>query len=88
MLLIQLLYDHNVSHTGKELESVTTPGTMFPTSCCFGGRDYTDLYITSSRRFSHETHDRPHEPTAGSLFRVRGQGVKGVPAHMFGVSQQ
>jgi sugar lactone lactonase YvrE len=46
-----------------------------PTSCCFGGRDLRDLYITTARE--NLTPDRrAHEPLAGGLFRCR-PGIAG-----------
>ena len=51
-----------------------------PTSCCFGGPDLEDLFITSASNLP--AHQRRREPQAGGVFRVR-PGVKGVPASDF-----
>ena len=49
------------------------------TSCCFGGPDLTDLYVTTA---SPDEPD-PAQPHAGGLFRLR-PGVRGLPTHPFG----
>lgn len=71
-------YDTN---TGEELQSVEFPATRI-TSCCFGGPDLDELYVTTS------IHEAPEEeikeyPLAGTLFRVKGLGVKGYPANVY-----
>jgi sugar lactone lactonase YvrE len=48
-------------------------------SCCFGGSDLRDLYITTA--WEHLAAER-REPHAGSLFRAR-PGVAGQPAHAY-----
>lgn len=59
------------------------------TSIMFGGPDLTDIYVTSMARVSHPaTHDGFEKQTkpqfaAGSLFRIRGLGIKGVPEPRF-----
>lgn len=51
------------------------------TSCCFGGEDLTDLYITSSRNgLTEEQHQQ--QPLAGSIFRIK-VGIKGVPTYAY-----
>jgi len=49
------------------------------TSCCFGGPDLRDLFITTA--WEHLPPER-REPHAGSLFWCR-PGVAGVPAHAY-----
>ncbi|WP_299692208.1 SMP-30/gluconolactonase/LRE family protein [uncultured Tateyamaria sp.] len=59
------------------------------TSVMFGGPDLTDIYVTSMARVSHPAaHDgfaKQSKPQfgAGSLFRIRGLGIKGVPEPRF-----
>jgi sugar lactone lactonase YvrE len=60
------------------------------TSVIFGGPNLDDIYVTSMARVKHPAvHDhfaveaRP-QFTAGSLFRIRGLGIKGVPEPRFG----
>ena len=50
------------------------------TSCCFGGRNFDELYVTSSQYKVRE--DEP-KVSAGSVFRVKGLGVKGLPANIY-----
>ena len=50
------------------------------TSCCFGGPDLEDLYITSAAMKLSD--DAPTPPTAGALFRCK-PGVRGTPTVEF-----
>ena len=60
------------------------------TSLCFGGERLDEIYVTSMARVSHPaTHDhfaRQVRPQfgAGSLFRIRGLGIRGLPEPRFG----
>lgn len=60
------------------------------TSVMFGGAKLDELYVTSMARVKHPaTHDRFAKHTrpqylAGSLFRVKGLGVRGLPETRFG----
>ena len=60
------------------------------TSVMFGGAHLDEIYVTSMARVSHPaTHDhfaREARPQfgAGSLFRIRGLGIRGVPEPRFG----
>lgn len=66
--------------TGECLERIELPVSRI-TSCCFGGEDMDELYITSARvGLSEEQLLR--EPLAGSLF-VYKAGVKGLLANEF-----
>lgn len=59
------------------------------TSVMFGGADLKDIYVTSMARVSHPAaHDGFEKQTrpqfaAGSLFRIRGLGIQGVPEPRF-----
>ncbi len=59
------------------------------TSVMFGGEHLDDIYVTSMGRVTHPaTHDhfvREARPQfgAGSLFRIRGLGIRGVPEPRF-----
>ncbi|PRX62911.1 sugar lactone lactonase YvrE [Cohnella sp. SGD-V74] len=68
--------------TGECLERVELPVSRV-TSCCFGGDDLDELYITSASVGLSEEQLR-REPLAGSLF-VYKPGVKGLPAAEFKV---
>jgi sugar lactone lactonase YvrE len=51
------------------------------TSCAFGGKDLSELFITSA---THEIpeHEISRQPSAGALFRCR-PGTTGMPAYVF-----
>lgn len=67
--------------TGVRLQTVSLPATR-TTSCCFGGPDYSDLYVTSAR-YGLDQSESSQQPMAGNIFRVRGLGVKGRPSQSF-----
>jgi sugar lactone lactonase YvrE len=52
-----------------------------PTSCAFGGRDLSDLYITTAAT-TLSPEERARQPRAGGVFRCR-PGVLGRPANRF-----
>ena len=54
-----------------------------PTMCNFGGDDLDVLYVTSGTVFLDAT-QRAQQPLAGSLFAIRGLGVRGVAEPLFG----
>ncbi|XP_061175705.1 regucalcin-like [Saccostrea echinata] len=67
--------------TGCEMQIVNIP-SAFITSCCFGGTNFDDLYVTCS------IYDAPKEelqkyPLSGSVFRVTGLGFKGLKANVY-----
>ena len=51
------------------------------TSCCFGGENFSDLYVTCAAAFSEN--EWKEYPLSGSLFKVSGLGVKGMAANKF-----
>ncbi len=51
------------------------------TSCCFGGDDLRDLYVTT-RREGLSAGELAEQPLAGALLRVDA-GVAGLPTHAF-----
>jgi sugar lactone lactonase YvrE len=67
--------------TGKKLGSIPLPVARV-TSCCFGGDDLGDLYITTARTGLEESALRD-QPDAGRLFVVRGTGHTGLPQPLF-----
>lgn len=67
--------------TGACLEKIPLPVSC-PSSCCFGGRNLDELYITSAW-IELTAEERAAEPLAGALFRVRA-GVQGLAASCFG----
>ncbi|MNV98302.1 SMP-30/Gluconolaconase/LRE-like region [compost metagenome] len=66
--------------TGKCLESVQLPVSQV-TSCCFGGENLDDLYITSARDGLSDE-QLQGEPLAGGIFKYT-PGVRGVAANVF-----
>lgn len=66
--------------SGECLERVQLPVSQV-TSCCFGGEQLEELYITSARTgLSEEQLQR--EPLAGGIFKYT-PGVRGMPAHVY-----
>jgi sugar lactone lactonase YvrE len=51
------------------------------TSCCFGGADLRDLYVTT-RREGLSAAELVDQPLAGALFRL-DVGVAGMPTWAF-----
>uniref|UniRef100_A0A8C7WZB0 Regucalcin n=1 Tax=Oryzias sinensis TaxID=183150 RepID=A0A8C7WZB0_9TELE len=67
--------------TGVQLQTVSLPVTKV-TSCCFGGPDFSDLFVTSAS-LGLDQSEKSQQPLAGNTFRVRGLGVKGQPSRSF-----
>ncbi|XP_033737410.1 regucalcin-like [Pecten maximus] len=67
--------------TGKMLRKIEIPCKR-TTSCCFGGENLDELYVTTAQAGSTEE-EREAFPASGSVFRVTGLGVKGHPANVF-----
>lgn len=67
--------------TGDPMQSVEFPASRI-TSCCFGGKGLDELYVTSSAYEAPEE-EMKELPLSGSLFRVKGLGVKGFPANVY-----
>lgn len=63
-------------HSGSTLQRIDLPA-LETTSCAFGGHDLADLFVTSG------IHGSAQEEHGGRTFRIRGLGVRGVPAHAF-----
>lgn len=66
--------------TGEVLARVELPVTQ-PSSCCFGGENLDQLFITTSQQGFSET-DLAKEPLAGDLFAVVA-GVRGYDTRKF-----
>nr|XP_020652480.1 regucalcin-like isoform X2 [Pogona vitticeps] len=67
--------------TGKRLQTVKMPASRI-TSCCFGGKDYSEMYVTSATDGLGKV-ALTKEPNAGEIFKITGLGVKGVPQQYF-----
>lgn len=63
--------------TAKVLTKISFPA-KYTTSCCFGGRNYDTLYVTSASFMPDAT-----QPEDGLLFQVTELGVKGKAAYEF-----
>ena len=67
---------------GTKLGEIRLPAQNI-TSCCFGGPTYEDLYVTSARHGVSEEQLRTTQPLHGSIFKVTGLGVKGLPGAVY-----
>ncbi|XP_062599719.1 regucalcin-like [Saccostrea cucullata] len=67
--------------TGQQLHTVKFPALRI-TSCCFGGKNLDELYVTCS---AHEVSEEEFQkyPLTGSVFKVKGLGVKGSKAQIY-----
>jgi len=68
--------------TGTEMRTLDFPA-LRTTSCCWGGAHYEDLYVTCGKYPLTEEEFKTKEPLAGSVFKVTGLGVKGLPAPIY-----
>jgi gluconolactonase len=70
--------------TGKQLQIVRFPTAQHTTSCCFGGANLDELYVTCSvNKFGLET-TAAESVDAGCIFKVTGLNVKGRTAFTYG----
>ena len=67
--------------TGQLLAEITLPA-LNVTSCCFGGPDLADLYVTSARK-GMNAGQLAQYPLSGGLFRVQ-TGIQGMPTFEYG----
>ncbi|XP_003218839.1 regucalcin [Anolis carolinensis] len=67
--------------TGKRIQTVKLPVDK-TTSCCFGGNDYSELYVTSACQGMDEAYLSQY-PQNGSVFKITGLGVKGIPPYAY-----
>ena len=63
---------------GAQLQTVTFPVQKI-TSCCFGGPNYSEMYVTSAI-FGLSEEQLKQQPLAGSVFKVTGLNVCGLAA--------
>jgi len=68
-------------NTGQRLREVKMPAKCI-TSCCFGGPQLDELFVTSSQ-YGLSTEQLQQQAEAGSVFKVTNLGVKGLPAAHF-----
>ena len=67
--------------TGQLLQRVPIPARKV-TACCFGGRGYDTLYVTTGSVYNTPTDWETH-PHSGGVFAVQNLGVKGLPPQYF-----
>ncbi|MFW5986187.1 MAG: SMP-30/gluconolactonase/LRE family protein [Halanaerobiales bacterium] len=66
--------------TGEKLAEIKLPVERV-TSCCFAGKELTDLYITTAKA-GLKKEELEKQPNAGSLFKVN-TGIKGSKTYQF-----
>jgi len=67
--------------TGQKIHHIGLPVARV-TSCTFGGKDLTDLYITSAK-VGLTDEQLTQQPLAGALFVIPDSGYKGIAAFEF-----
>ncbi|XP_069492723.1 regucalcin isoform X2 [Ambystoma mexicanum] len=67
--------------TGKRIQTVKFPVDN-TTSCCFGGKDYSEMYVTTATNGMDEA-KLAQQPQAGGIFKITGLGVNGIPPYSF-----
>jgi sugar lactone lactonase YvrE len=70
--------------TGKKLSEIIFPATNV-TSCTFGGKNMTELFVSSAKLTSNQPADP--KDIGGSIFRV-DTGIKGVETYYYDDSKQ
>jgi xylono-1,5-lactonase len=71
---------HRYDHNGRKVDLIDLP-VQYPTSCCFGGKDRSTLFVTSSRLMLPRDESAEHS-VAGKMLRIE-TGVAGLPQHRF-----
>ncbi|XP_067677478.1 regucalcin-like isoform X1 [Haliotis asinina] len=69
--------------TGKELLTIGFPGATRTTSCCWGGKNLNELYVTCGKEGVTDEQFQTSDNLAGSVFKVTGLGFKGTPANVY-----
>ncbi|KAG8586692.1 hypothetical protein GDO81_005453 [Engystomops pustulosus] len=67
--------------SGKVIQTVRLPVDK-TTSCAFGGKDYSEMYVTSACDGMDEEWSA-RQPQSGGIFKITGLGVKGIPPTAF-----
>ena len=67
--------------TGKLLALIDVP-VKRPTSCCFGGNNLSELYITTAS-YGLSDEELKAQPNAGGIFIISNTGTMGLPASKF-----
>lgn len=66
--LLELDLNEIFGDLGKRLQTVKLPVVKI-TSCCFGGKDYSEMYVTSARD-GMDPEGLLQQPEAGGIFKV------------------
>ncbi|XP_075706419.1 regucalcin [Rhinoderma darwinii] len=66
---------------GKVLQTVKLPVDK-TTSCAFGGKDYSEMYVTSACDGMDEDWST-RQPQSGGIYKITGLGVKGIAPAAF-----
>jgi len=69
------------TRTGQEIGSIDVPAKR-PTSCCFGGSGFDQLFITSSKDGVNGDELQQY-PLTGSVFRATNVGARGRAGNVF-----
>lgn len=69
-----------IDPSGRRLREVKVPAARV-TSCCFGGKERDELYITTAT-VGIEEESLKEQPNAGGLFRIK-PGVQGLPTDRY-----
>ena len=67
--------------TGERLMHIPIPARRI-TSCCFGGSDFSTLYVTSAT-YGISDEDLSQYPLSGAIFAIKGLPVNGLPSTKF-----
>jgi sugar lactone lactonase YvrE len=70
--------------TGKKIHRIQMPVSKI-TSICFGGEDFSDIYVTSAN-IALTNEELEKEPLAGSTFVIKNTGFKGLPLYEYKIS--
>ncbi|XP_032961825.1 regucalcin isoform X2 [Rhinolophus ferrumequinum] len=74
-------YDLPTGKIWKRLQTVKLPVDK-TTSCCFGGKDYSEMYVTCARD-GIDPEGLLRQPEVGGIFKITGLGIKGIPPYPY-----
>ena len=69
---------------GKKMYEVALP-VLYPTSCCFGGANMTELFVTSSKLILSKQQEK-HYPLSGNIFILETDTI-GLAPHFFSIAE-
>ena len=68
---------------GTFVREVTLEGAKYTTSCCFGGPQLDELFITTANHQADEAQKKTVQANSGTIFKITGLGVKGFSCEKF-----